>query len=222
MTTVPTLLMKGLTEGLILRTVEREPTPADAFLDRFEALLGEPPHANQVAAVLERLANEDRIRADGPSGQGAYRLTQAGAERLQAYRSLPDRFGAQLVELFRIDPVPAATATIREDPAGVGTDLPGREPARSASSADGWVGEVLDDLPREPAIHAPYATVQLDREPAARRWTLRVEHHEPGRYERSGDCALTFLYEAARRLLYAARGPHPTAARSHPVDGLHP
>lgn len=193
---VPTLLVKGLAEGLTLHAAERAPTDAEGLMDRFESLLGQRPHANQVRPVLGRLREEDLVREPG-DGDG-YRLTQQGARRLERYRRMPEAFGTAIVELFGI-----------EDAAPEAGSAPGAAGEPPSPASEGWMGRALEALPGAVEVKAPHARVSLDRDPGSRAWTLRVENHDPGRYEGADACPLTFLYEAAARLVVAIRSPPP-------------
>lgn len=200
---VPTLVLKGLAEGLTLRAAEREPVEPEGLVDRFETLLDHRPHDNQVDSVLRSLSEADLVRQ--PGEEEGYQLTQDGARRLSRYRRLPDPFKQAAVELFRIQPSHLSTATRKAGSTPhSGEDRYGPEPKLSG---DGWVAEALEAIPTRAKVQARYARVSFDRDPGARAWTLRVEQHEPGRYEGAASCPLTFLYEAATRLLSRARGP---------------
>lgn len=204
-TKVPTLVLKGLAEGLTLHAAEREGIDAQSLGDRFERLLDHRPHANQIESVLRDVQDAEYVR--GSEDEGArFQLTQEGARRLEAYRRLPKPFKRSLVELFRIRP----NAIVEEvDPQ---TQQSGDQSETGSARADGWVQDALDRIPREVEVQAHYARVSMDRDPAARTWTLRVEQHEPGRYEGAQACPLTFLYRAATRLLSEAKGPARTSS----------
>lgn len=201
---VPTLLFKGLAEGLTLHAAEREPTDEPGLRDRFEQLLGQRPHSNQIDSVLREVRGADYVRTPDGDGTGIHQLTQDGARRLEAYRRLPDALKTSLIELFRIPPELHGT-----DPP---TSEPAPEPARSGGDATSWIEAALREIPGEIEVQAPYARVSFDRDPAGHAWTLRVERHQPGRYEGAQRCPLTFLYEAATRLVADARGPAVPAA----------
>lgn len=211
---VPELLVEGLAEGLTLRTAEREPADPNGILDRFEDLLGARPSDEAVLPVVNRLADEGLIQAPESVPANGYRLTQDGARRLEAYRRLPDPFKKALVEVFRIDP----TSLVDRAPPTDGSSRP--RPARGngdrATDRGGWIEDALAVIPDDVEVRARYARVSFDRDPAAHTWTLRVERHEPGRYEGAGACPLTFLFRAATRLLTDARAPSQIQAPEDP------
>lgn len=204
---VPTLVFKGLAEGLTLHAAEREPTDEPGLVDRFERILGQRPHPNQVESVLREVRDADFVRTPEDADEGVHQLTQAGARRLAAYRRMPASFEASLVELFSIPPARREESP----PEGSAPSAPGASD-QLAGDGGGWVAAALAGIPTDVEMQAPYARVSLDRDPAHRAWTLRVERHEPGRYEGADVCPLTFLYEAATRLLARARGPPPRAS----------
>lgn len=200
MAKVADLLLEGLSEGLILRTVERGPAAPADLLDELTRLLGRPPDRKQVFPVLHRLEDHDRVRpTEATGGQGkVYQLTQAGARRLAAYRALPGPLEQITHELFDLP----ARQRGHDGQAATGIPSPPADPAE-----EGWVQACLAQLPAAPEVQAPFAWVSLDREPGSRVWTLSVEQHEPGGYEGAQACPLTFLYAAASRLLYGGRSP---------------
>lgn len=202
MAKVTDLLLEGLSEGLILRTVERGPAAPGDLLDELARLLGRPPDRKQVFPVLHRLEDHDRVRpTEASGGQGKiYQLTQAGARRLAAYRSLPEPFKQTASELFHLP-------TRQRDQVDPASPSPPAPPVEMAE--EGWVQACLAQLPDAPEVQAPFARVSLDREPRSRAWTLRVEQHEPGAYEGAQACPLTFLYAAASRLLYTGPAARP-------------
>lgn len=214
MATVPALLLEGLAEGLTLRSIEREEASRADLTGRIETMLGQRPSEDQLGPVLDRLTRTDRLRLDDAHEPPVYRLTQEGARRLMAYRRLPDALGATLVSLFRLDgaldedapriPSQPAAPAPRSTPASAPTAP--LDPARVDVASTGWVREALAALPASAEIQARHAHVSLDREPARQRWTLTVEQHDPGGYQGAGACPLTFLYEAAVRLIYGV-GP---------------
>lgn len=199
-TKVPTLVLKGLAEGLTLHAAEREGIDAPSLGDRFERLLDHRPHANQIESVLRDVQDADYVRSSGDE-EDVVQLTQEGARRLEAYRRLPQPFKRSLVELFRIRPN-AIVQEVDRRPSERGS--PGEA---DSGRAEGWVQEALEEIPGEVEVQAQYARVSMDRDPAARCWTLRVEQHEPGRYPGAEACPLTFLYRAATRLISQAKGP---------------
>ncbi len=196
------LLVHGLAEGLILRTVERAPTAPGDLMDELGRLLGRSPDRKQVFPVVHRLEDQDLLRPTdaGDHEPKVYQITQDGARRLAAYRSLPEPFKQTASELFDLP----TRQRGQVDPARVHPPSPPVE-----MTEEGWVQACLAQLPDAPEIQAPFARVSLDREPRSRAWTLRVEQHEPGGYEGAQACPLTFLYAAASRLLYTgpAAGP---------------
>lgn len=207
MTRVADLLLEGLAEGLILRTVERQPTGPSDLLDELGRLLGRTPERKQVFPVVHRLESDDLLRpsqaeeADRPDQPKVYRLSQAGARRLATYRALPEPFKRTTAELFEL---PSHGLPHRADTGWEGLEM----------VPEGWVQAALAQLPAAPEIQAPFARVSLDREPSSQSWTLRVEHHQPGAYDGAQACPLTFLYAAASRLLYT--GPATSSVEGVP------
>lgn len=202
MAKVTDLLLDGLSEGLILRTVERAPTAPADLMDELGRLLGRSPDRKQVFPVVHRLENQDLLRPTEATSvePKLYRLTQAGARRLATYRSLPEPFKQTASELFDL-PAHRSHPSRRASPSGPSPPVEMAE--------EGWVQACLAQLPDAPEVQAPFARVSLDREPSSRAWMLRVEQHDPGAYDGAQACPLTFLYAAASRLLYArpAAGP---------------
>lgn len=204
---VPILLLEGLGEGLILRTVEREPRGPAEIHETLARMVGQLPERKLVFPVLQRLEQADLIRAPNQTDDRPkrYHLTQAGARRLADHRELPASYKAAITDLLDL---PARSDGVAREPG---------EPASAAettSGPGGWVDRLLGQLPESPPVMAPYAQVSLAKDQGARAWTLRVEHHEPRGYEGANACPLTFLYEAATRLLYGAGSKLEPAAQS--------
>ncbi len=204
---VPILLLEGLGEGLILRTVEREPRGPAEIHDALARIVRQPPERKLVFPVLQRLEQADLIRAPNQTDDRPkrYHLTQAGARRLADHRELPASYKAAITDLLDL---PARSKRAAHEPG---------EPASAAqapSGPGGWVDRLLAQLPESPPVIAPYAQVSLAKDQAARAWTLRVEHHEARGYEGANACPLTFLYEAATRLLYGAEPRRVRSMRS--------
>lgn len=193
---VPILLLEGLGEGLILRTVEREPRGPGEIHEILARIVGQPPERKLVFPVIQRLEQADLIRAPDQTDDEpkCYHLTQAGARRLADHRELPASYKAAITDLLDLQ--------APNEAAGQPGDSTSAAEAPSAS--DGWVDRLLARLPESPQVMAPYAQVSLAKDQGARAWTLRVEHHEARGYDGASACPLTFLYEAATRLLYGA------------------
>lgn len=196
MPTVPAPVLDGLTEGLTLRSVEREPATTGQLAGRFERLLGQSPDPEPLRSTVERLARADRIRSNGEDPP-IYRLTQDGARRLAAYRGLPEPFKQRLTEVFGIDGADPERVEPGPEPPPVGGRPEGVQ-------RPGWAREALARLPAGPEIRAPFARFSLDHAPGARTWTLRVEQHEPCPRPDEAAGPLDVLYAAAVRLLYAS------------------
>lgn len=89
-------LMRGLTEALVLESLGREPKHGYALLKELEGVFGEPPNRNRIYPLLSRLEEEGYVEGleepDSSRGKTTYSLTEAGAERLEAYQRMPDGF----------------------------------------------------------------------------------------------------------------------------------
>ncbi|MDX1612566.1 MAG: hypothetical protein R3185_09355, partial [Candidatus Thermoplasmatota archaeon] len=209
MTEIPTLLMKGLAECVILRVIEREPRDAAGILGELGSMFGEAPNKNQVLPALDRMRKADLVRGHG--GGATLGLTQAGARRLSSYRELPPGFKQVLVDTFRIDadlvlpragpPLHAGNQAPRaQDPAPPSTG-PSPQPRPDATPPadrlhleppvpDRWVSDLLAHLPRGAPIRAPHAQVRFERDPSRGAWSLHVEHHRPRPGEEASTCPL--------------------------------
>lgn len=197
-------VLDGLLEGLILHALEREPSHGYGILKDLESAIGEAPSKNRIYRVLRELEDEGLLDSEETTEDSrtrqVYSLTSRGADRLEEYRDLPAPFKNRIAGLFGIRP--SAEPAERDEP----------EPPRdeSETQADrpaerGWVQARLDELPTDAPVRAPHARFSLDRSPGESAWQLTVERHEPGDYEGSEDCSLTFVYLAIQQLLYGAR-----------------
>lgn len=229
MATVPELVLKGLAEGLVLRSLEREPATPAELADRLDTMLGHQPSADALARLVDRMAETGWVRPTGDGPEAAYGLTQDGARRLALYRQLPDAFKTHLASLFRLDgegggpsddaavePAPDASP----DPALVDGAAP--VPRVSVNGDAGtdpqaWARAALGALPANPPVQARYATYALDLDTAAPGWRLEVTHHDPGAVGDAPLGPLDFLYLAATRLLYHVEEPAAEPA-SAPAD----
>lgn len=217
MVDAPTLVLKGLLEGLVLLAIEREPTHGYGILKDLEELLGEGPTKSQVYSLLQRLEDDDLIVSEEREEEGrsrvVYRLTAGGQERLDEFRDLPVAFKHRVVDLFDIPPPDDMVAKleaqghVEELAAMEGAPLP--QPPRRAGPGEpapdaepGWVDVRIEELPRGPEVQAPYARFSFDREPGTGTWSLTVEQHRPGSYEGADACPLSYLYQATQRLLF--------------------
>lgn len=187
---VATEVLDGLLEGLVLHAIEREPSHGYGILKDLEAAMGTEPSKNRVYRVLREMEEADLVASEevteASRTRQVYSLTEAGTQRLESYRDLPAPFKTWLAGLFDID-----GAAPRPQPAEVDRE-------------EGWVQARLDELPTETSVQARHAEFSLERSPGQARWRFEVERHEPGDYEGSGSCPLTFVYLAIQRLLYEA------------------
>lgn len=197
---VATEVLDGLLEGLVLHAIEQEPSHGYGILKDLEGAIGTEPSKNRVYRVLREMEEADLLDSEevteASRTRQVYSLTEAGAQRLQGYRELPAPFKTWLSGLFDID---GAGAPEREV-------APETEPA-AVDREEGWVQARLDELPAETSVQARHAEFSLERSPGQARWRFEVERHEPGDYEGSGSCPLTFVYLAIQRLLYEADQP---------------
>lgn len=215
---IPDRLLDVLAESFTLHHVEAEPATPSEISEKLAAALDLAPPTERVSTVLKALEADDRIRPDDAESGSCYLLTQDGARLLHSYRTLPAPVTGALGRLLHLggDEAPSPSASGQEPqapsaPPDQGISRP-RAGLEDVDLEEGWVGDVLDQLPIGPDVEARYARVSLDHEPGSNRWTLTVEQHDPGAYEGASACPLTFLYAAATRLLY--RPPR----RSRPGD----
>lgn len=217
MVDAPTLVLKGLLEGLVLLAIEREPTHGYGILKDLEELMGEGPTKSQVYSLLQRLEDDDLIVSEEREEEGrtrlVYRLTSGGQERLDEFRDLPVAFKHRVVDLFDIPPRGDMVAELEDqghiEELAAMEDRPRRQarqaaqqPGSGPTAGPGWIDVRLEELPKGPEVKAPYASFSFDREPATGTWSLTVERHRPGDYEDAEACPLTYLYKATQRLLF--------------------
>lgn len=200
-------VLKGLIEGLALHAIDEEPTHGYGLLKKLENALGERPSKNRVYPLLRDLEEDGLLVSeaveDGRSKQ-VYRITEAGRERLAAFRSFPRPFERWLGGLFGIDgdadAAPEAEVEAESEPRPPEQPDVEHEPELAADAA--WVPAALDRLPSGPTVQAPHARIRMDRSPGEGSWTLTVERHQPGEYEDADRCPLTFLYLAVQQLAF--------------------
>lgn len=187
-------VFNGLGEPLALAMVERSPASPRVLCTRFERILGDAPANHRIAGLVERLADEDKIRpVDPDASTPTYGLTQQGARSLNGYRTLPAALAPALGHVLgrdaREEPTPNAPST---------SELGGTSPVGSTA---GWVKDALSALPDTAPIEAPYARFTFTRDASRNRWSLDVQDHALPPDAKTGSCPLTFLYLAGARLL---------------------
>lgn len=189
-------VLDGLLEGLVLFAIEQEPSHGYGIIKDLEAALGEEPSKNRVYRVLRDLEEEGLVESEevteASRTRQVYSLTEPGVDRLEAYRELPAPFETWLQGLFG---------------AGEDSQAQAAKPQPTATETDtgrGWVLDRLEELPADARVQARHAEYSLERTPGETQWRFVVDRHDPGTYEGSEECPLTFVYLAIHRLLYGA------------------
>lgn len=205
-------VFNGLGEPLALAMVERSPASPTVLRTRFERVLGESPANHRIARLVERLADEDKIRpVDPDASTPTYGLTQQGARCLNGYRTLPATLAPALDHVLGRDPHEASPPQAPST-----SELGGTSPVGSTA---GWVKDALAALPDAAPIEAPYARFTFTRDASKNRWSLDVQDHALPPDAKTGSCPLTFLYLAGARLLTQ---PYTPATREVTLEGASP
>lgn len=174
--------------------VERSPASARVLCTRFERILGSPPANHRLAALVERLADEDKIRpVDPDASTPTYGLTQQGARCLNGYRTLPAALAPALEHALGSNP--------QDEPPTPAPSTSGLGGGSHVGSTSDWVKEALAALPDVTPIQAPYARFTFTRDASRNRWSLEVQDHALPPNAKTSSCPLTFLYLAGARLL---------------------
>lgn len=206
----PDALWPALDEPIVLALLEDEPCHGYGLYQKIGELFGSTVRKSHVYRVLDGLEEDgfalSREEQASSRTRFVYELTQDGLARLDDYRQIPTELRGVLASAFAPGIEQDGASALSNAQGGPGAPDTGTRLARGAP-AEGWVVELLDQMPREASIEAPHASFTLERDPQAATWSLTVEHHEPGGYEGADACPLTFLYLAAIRLLLHREPP---------------